>query len=68
MLEEDVRLRSIKMFFIILGILMLCVVGYLIFSKVRYGIKLEDWLDISFLPLVGTFLLFGIVFIIAGVD
>lgn len=56
------------MFFIILGILMLCVAGYLIFGKVRYGIKLEDWLDISFLPLVGTFLLFGIVFIIAGVD
>ncbi len=56
------------MFFIILGILMLCVAGYLIFSKVRYGIKLEDWLDISVLPLIGTFLLFGIVFIIAGVD
>ena len=45
-----------------------CVAGYLIFSKVRYGIKLEDWLDINFLPLVGTFLLFGTVLIIAGVD
>ena len=56
------------MFFIILGILMISVAGYLIFSKVRYGIKLEDWLDIHFLPLVGTFLLFGTVFIIAGVD
>ena len=56
------------MFFIILGILMICVAGYLIFGKVRYGIKLEDWLDISVLPLVGTFLLFGIILIIAGVD
>ncbi len=56
------------MVFIILGILMVCVAGYLIYNKVRYGVKLEDWLEIDFLPVVGTLLVFGISFIIAGVE